>query len=91
MEMRIQFRHGLRLVGHPVIVDVFQAPLATEPRLPESFERVPSRVHPHLRETGSKPAVVQIVVHVWRTASCAEQQLFLPGHVPLQELRNVRV
>jgi len=24
----------------------------------------------HLGEPGSKPAVVQIVVHVWRTASC---------------------
>jgi hypothetical protein len=34
----IDFRHGLRLVCHPEIVDVFQAALTTQPRFTEPVE-----------------------------------------------------
>jgi hypothetical protein len=58
--MRIEFGHGLRLVRHPEIVDVFQAALTAYPRFAESLERVPAHsflVRPQLGEARSKPAV----------------------------------
>ena len=33
VQARVDYRHGLRLVCHPEIVDVFQTALATQPTL----------------------------------------------------------
>jgi hypothetical protein len=59
--MRINFRHGLRFVRHPEIIDVFQAALTAQPRFAESLERMPA--HPfliqiHLDESWSEPTVL---------------------------------
>jgi hypothetical protein len=56
VEMRVQFRHGLRLVRHPEIVDVFQTKGAAQSRLSETFEAVPAHsllIQSHLDEPGS--------------------------------------
>src|SRR5215469_3045735 len=41
-KVRIEFRHGLRTVRHPEVVDVFQTALATQPCFAESLERMPA-------------------------------------------------
>jgi hypothetical protein len=38
VQARVDYRHGLRLVCHPEIVDVFQTALATQPRFTEPVE-----------------------------------------------------
>ena len=50
VKMRVDFGRGLRLVGDPEAIDVLQTTLATQPRLSETLERVPTHsrfVQPH--------------------------------------------
>jgi hypothetical protein len=92
--MRIDFRHGLRLVCHPEIVDVFHAALTAQPRLAVSLERMPA--HPfliqiHLDESWSEPTVFWIAVQMRRVVCCVKQQSRSSIGVALQVLCDVGV
>jgi hypothetical protein len=65
VKVRVDFRHRLRLMGHPEIIDVFQTTSATKLRLTETLECVPAHsFHAQFQfdETRREPAVFQVPI-----------------------------
>ena len=92
--MGVEFRHRLRLVRHPEVVDIFHTATAPQPRLTEPFERMPAHtflVQSHLGEARRKPVIFQIAIKVRRAVRRKEQQAAFPSNIELQELCNTGV